>query len=288
MVEAAALLHGEAAMIMRDTLAAMSIDMVYSDPPFGNRQEWIGEAGSFSDNWKTSDTSERGWASLIRHNPPGATMLRAGCADDTDAAYLGVIAGIVLGAHRVLRKTGTLWLHFDDTMGAHLRILCDVVFGIDTALGTIIWRRTGAKSSGRSFGRVHDTIAVYARSRAARWRLHRIGSSELIGGDPCSRHFPVRAGGYIDGTNLNSASRERVGYPTQKPVALLQQLIRAATLPGDAVLDPTCGSGTTLVAAHSLGRRSIGIDISQDAITTARKRLTVVPPPQMDLFGEAA
>jgi site-specific DNA-methyltransferase (adenine-specific) len=276
------LIQGDAA----DTLSSRfggTIDMIYADPPFGNGLVWTGSAGTFSDRWSLDSQSSRGWLSLAEHSQAGSQLIGTIAVTANARGYLGMMAGLLLAARGALKPTGTLWLHFDDTFGAELRILCDVIFGIDNALGTLVWKRTDHHSTRNSFGRVHDTIVVYARTRVARWRLARIGNRDVVHGDPMHRIF-------VDGIledRLYSSSRERVGYPTQKPVALLERFVRAGTLPGDIVLDPTCGSGTTLVAATQLGRRAIGIDISPDAIAAARLRLTQRLPIQGDLFGEA-
>lgn len=262
------LLHGPAAEVLREQVATASVDMVYADPPFGNKQVWTGAAGSFDDRWQWSPAAAQGWAALRNHNPAGADLLAAIAPEPNARAYLGVIAGILTEVRRILKPTGTLWLHFDDCMGARLRILGDVVFSPSLQFGTLAWKRSSGRVTKRSFARVHDTIAVFGRTRAAAWRLARL-KSPFVSGDPC---FGIRVEGFPE-ASLNVRAAERVGYPTQKPVSLIEQFIRAATLPGDVVLDPTCGSGTTLVAAALLGRRSIGVDISSDAIAAARARI---------------
>lgn len=281
------LLHSDGVDGLR-TLAPRSVDMVYSDPPFGNEQIWKGKAGSFSDKWNPSAKSELGWASLQSFSASGYALLQAATATKAASrAYLGVMAGLLVEIRRVLKLTGTLWLHFDDTMGAYLRLIGDIVFGPENGIGTLVWKRTeGGKNSSNKFGRVHDTIAVWGRSRASRFKLWRCGRAV---GDPISRDPDIHFNDFADAAPLGSfSSKERVGYPTQKPVALLEELIRAATMPGDLVCDPTMGSGTTLVAASKLGRRSIGIDISADAIAAAEKRIKCAPAHQHSLFGVAA
>lgn len=276
------LFHGPAAEILRARVACGTVHMAYADPPFGNDLTWTGAAGSFSDRWRPSSESAAGWAALRVHAPAGAELLHlaAGGRGASARPYLGVMAGILLQVRRVLAPIGSLWLHFDDTMGALLRLLCDAVFGLPQALGTIVWRRSSGRSSTRKrLARVHDTIAVYGRTRAASWRLWRCGSP-FTQGDPAGGQ--VLVDGYAD-DRLNSTSRERVGYPTQKPIALLERFIRAATVPGDLVLDPTCGSGSALVAAVALERRAIGIDVSTEAIAAATRRLCAnEPPPRSD------
>lgn len=275
---------GDAAAVMRSRVTCASVDMVYLDPPFGNGQVWSGRAGSFDDRWAWNAQASAGWGALEAHSPAGAEVLRAVAPRSADRAYLGVMATILLEARRTLALTGTLWLHHDDTMGAQLRVLCDAVFGPSHALGLIIWRRTTAHNVARRFGRVHDTIAVVGRSRAARFRLARIGDRDLVHGDPCEALF---VDGFLD-DQLNSRSRERVGYPTQKPLSLLKRLIRAATLPGGVVLDPTCGSGTAVIAAAELGRKGIGIDGSFEAIACASGRLRAAGLDAQPCMGIAA
>lgn len=253
------------------TLTARSFDMAYIDPPFGNKQQWSGARGSFSDKHSTSRESDMGWQLLKNNCAWCADALAISAPDENGHAYLGIMARILFSVRRVLKLTATLWLHFDDTFGAHLRILCDGIFGAPSALGTIVWKRTSSHNSTKGYGRCHDTIAVYGRSRAAQWKLWRVGE---VSGDPCDPDNPVRFGGIIEGINLASYSRERAGYPTQKPVELIERFISAATLKGDCVLDATCGSGTTGVAAVKLGRNFVGIDISADAIALTEQRIS--------------
>lgn len=282
------LICGNAQTVMAG-LAPGSVDMIYSDPPFNTGQVWHGAAGAFDDRWTWSAEAAGGWAALTELSPSGSAVLAAACEiyNPSFRAYLGVMAGLLIAGRRVLRPTGTLWLHHDDTAGAQLRLLGDAVFGPANAMGQVTWKRTSAHTAAKAFGRVRDTIAVWGRTRVARWRLWRTsgrGLSDIIQGEPIS-------GLVVDGfaeDQLNARSSERVGYPTQKPVALLERLISAATLRGDLVLDPTCGSGTTVVAALRLGRRAIGIDLSTDAIAAARARTARPTKAQHDLFGEAA
>src|SRR5690606_28484703 len=119
--------------------------------------------------------SSEGWAALKQHCATGAALLATVANTAKARAYLGVMAGMLVELRRILKPTGTLWLHFDDTFGAELRLLCDVVFGPMVALGTLVWKRTnGGHANANSFGRIHDTIACYGRSRASAWRLWRI------------------------------------------------------------------------------------------------------------------
>lgn len=283
MIRRATLLQGDAPSVIRQQIANGSVDMAYCDPPFGNEQIWTGKAGSFSDKWEWSERSAEGWLRLRTHNLVGAEMMEAVTPWPKGRAYIGVMADLLLALRGALSKRGTLWLHFDDTMGAHLRILGDVVFGPENQIGTIIWKRSTGSTTTKAFARVHDTIACFGRTRAARARLSRIGGEFSFGG--WDRQVTVE--GYVE-DRLSAGATERVGYPTQKPLSLIKRLIRAGSLIGDTILDPTCGSGTTLVAARQLSRRSIGIDTSEDALAVARQRLAEHEQKQLSLFGEAA
>lgn len=278
----ARLLHGDAATVISEQIAPRCIDMIYSDPPFGNEQIWTGKAGSFSDKWKWSEQSADGWQRLREQSEAGADLMASITGNPKARAYIGMMAGLLLSCRDALKLTGTLWLHFDDTMGAHLRVLGDVIFGPENQIGTVIWKRTRGKNNAKGFGRSHDTIACFGRSRASRAKLWRVGSREVVHG---GFDHPVFVDGLLDDL-LASSAKERVDYPTQKPLALVRRFILAATVRGDVVLDPTCGSGTTLVAAAQEGRAAIGIDISDDALTACRSRLE--PPRQASLFEDLA
>jgi 16S rRNA G966 N2-methylase RsmD len=277
------LLLGGCVPILRERFSDCSVGMIYADPPFGNEQIWTGRAGSFSDKWRWGEASADGWTALRDFSADAADLIAAVARSEKARSYLGMMAGVMLELRRVLSLTGTLWLHFDDTMGAELRVLGDVIFGPENQLGLVIWQRARGKSGARHFGRNHDTIACFARSRAARARLSRIGDREFVHG---GFYEPMFVDGFADDL-LASSANERVGYPTQKPVALLEKIIRAGSLPGDTVLDPMCGSGTTLVAAVNLGRVAIGIDQSPDAIAVAQQRIDRQST-QPDLFARAA
>lgn len=246
-----------------------SVDMIYCDPPFGNQQDWIGAAGTFSDHWKWDRTAARRKADL---GPLGAMLCDLAAAQPPAMlAYLLFMVEVMVELRRVLALHGVFFLHCDDTMGAYLRMALDLVFGPEQALGTVIWKRTSAHNNAQgSFGRVHDSIFVTARHRR--------------GAEARAWRFPAITDVLED--HLNTMSSERVGYPTQKPVALIEKLAASAARRGEMLLDPMCGSGTALVAAIRLGLGFIGIDQSEKAIELARKRAG--GGQQIGLFGTAA
>jgi len=270
------------------SVQARSVDMVYMDPPFFTQREWRGTAGAFSDRWSFDDLAAKRLTSLPDTH---ASCLRALTAGQPDLlAYLLAMRLMIASARRTLRPTGTLWLHCDDTASAYLRILLDMVFGAARFWGVVTWHRSaGANTTTRGWARVHDSIIVYMRTGAALARLS--GPAKSLSGAHLYREVDGVTGPHLSAIlndRIGSASDERLGYPTQKPIRLLSRLIEAATLPGDLVLDPCCGSGTTLVAACNLGRRAIGIDRSADAIATTRLRIQKRPAYQPDLFGVSA
>lgn len=267
----AQLLQGESAAVMA-TLPARSLDLVYLDPPYFSQQEWKGKAGAFSDVWRWDAEAEARLKALRGRHELVATMTDAIGGRAPFGSYLSAMAEILLEAHRLLRPTGCLWLQADDNAIHGLRIVLDVVFGREMWLGDVIWQRSAGKnSSAKRFGRNHDTITCYARARPHLWRTFRFDDTGIR-----ETGRPLVSGILLN-DRLNSGSSERVGYPTQKPLSLLDRLIVGSSLPGDVVLDPVMGSGTTIVSALRVGRNCVGIDRSADAIQTARRRLDAAP-----------
>ncbi len=172
-------------------------------------------------------------------------------------AYIDWVRVRVEEMHRALKPTGSLYLHCDDHASAYLKLMLDEVFGIENFRNDIKWKRTSAHSVvGRSFGRVHDNILYYGKTEEADLKP----TPEDVGDLWLDMPGPP-------------PTKERVGYPTQKPLALLERIVKASSWPGDLVLDPFSGSGTTLVAAVRLGRRAIGMDQSEGACEVASRRL---------------
>ncbi|MFQ5423536.1 MAG: DNA-methyltransferase [Phycisphaerae bacterium] len=246
-------------------LADGCCDLIYLDPPFfsGRRRRSVRSDAGFDDSWAGGRK-----------------------------AYLAFMAPRLEACRRLLAAYGTLYVHLDWRISHVVRVELDRLFGSDNFLNEIIWHyRTGGASK-RWFGRKHDTILVYAR-KAGRHRFHvqRGGTFRTDGlkRDSHGRSYKSTSKGRLyfhpdgpiltdvwDMPFLSTVSRERVGWPTQKPVTLLERIIRASSVPGDLVADFFCGSGTTLVAARRLGRRWLGCDVSAEAIGLARRRLAAV------------
>ena len=240
-------------------LRAGSVDLVYMDPPYGKQQAYSGPAGEFYDTWPTSPRSEE-WAATA-HSP-------------AMGAYVGEMRARLVECRRALADTGSLWLHCNPTAAGYLRVVLDEVMGADNFRNEVIWCfRFGTSGKGQ-FRRKHHNLFWYSKSgewcfngevasvpsRSA-WAAQN-GISEVVDVD----WWEVPA--------VNN--RERNGYPTQKPVELLERIIAATSRPGDLVLDPFCGSGTTLAAAVRLGRRAVGVDVNRRAVALCRERLSAV------------
>jgi site-specific DNA-methyltransferase (adenine-specific) len=244
---------------------ASSIDLVYLDPPFGT-----GKA-------RTHQASSAGYADAL---PAGLD------------GYLAWLRELLAGCHRVMKPSGSLFLHLDWRASHRARMLLDELFGVPCFRNEIIWHYgLGGGAPRDAFARKHDTILFYARSADSTFHAERgpvtaAMEAKYAHVDELGRRYQNAHGKryYLQGGKrlddvwdlpaLSPTAAERVGWPTQKPLALLERIVRAASDPGDCVLDPCCGSGTALVAAALLGRRAVGGDLSAEAVELAAARLT--------------
>lgn len=206
-------------------------------------------------------------------------------------AYLAFLKERLLHMRRLLGENGTLYVHLDPRVCHHVRLLLDEIFGAKNFLNEIVWSyRTGGRST-RWFARKHDTILAYAKRLGSHtFNLQRAGAqafrTEGLQLDENNHPYKMTRKGrlyfHADGPALtdvweipflSTVSRERTGYPSQKPEALLERLVRASSNEGDVVADFFCGSGTTPAVAKRCGRRWLACDVSEDAIAIARERL---------------
>ena len=256
-----------------------SVDLIYLDPPFNSNATYSAPVGSeaagaaFKDSW-TLDDVDAEWHGQIADEHPALYKIidAAGAAHSKGMqAYLIMMGVRMIEMQRVLRPTGSIYLHCDPTAGAYLKTLMDAVFGRTNFRNEIIWAYTGPGSRARQFNRKHDTILWY--SAGDEWTFNAeavkvphkkpIGqggtSAKWEGGDD-SGLAERYASGKVPETwwtkfsPVGRLKRERCGYPTQKPLALLERIIRASSNEGDFVFDPFCGCATTLVAAERLSR----------------------------------
>lgn len=356
------LYYGDNLDILRKHIADESVDLVYLDPPFNSNASYNvlfkapdghdshAQMEAFDDTWHWTDAAERAFDEvMISGNTDAAEMLRAMRSflkENDMMAYLAMMAVRLLELHRVLKKTGSLYLHCDPTASHYLKILLDAVFGPRAFVNEITWKRSHAhsdsKQGAKHYGRISDTILFYSKNENRTWnvqytpysqeyvdrdyrrteadgRRYRLDNIQGPGGaekgNPyyevmgVSRHWRyskkrmedmIKRGlivqtspgtvpqmkRYLDEmpgvpaqdiwtdiSIINNRSKELLGYPTQKPLALLERIINASSNEGDVVLDPFCGCGTTVHAAQKLDRQWIGIDVTHLAISLIQKRL---------------
>ena len=228
---------GDCLTVLRQ-LPAESADLVYLDPPFNTGQAQVDRLGTFHDSWSSTEH------------------------------YLEFLRPRLVELHRILKSTGSILLHCDWRGCHHLRVLLDDVFGARNFVNHLIWHYGLGGSSPRRFARKHDDIFFYARSPSYYFDPPQVPATSRR-----MRGRMKKASDVLDIPSINNMAAERTGYPTQKPVALLELLIGACAPPAGLVIDPFCGSGTTCVAAKNLGRSWLGIDTNPDAVFIANQRL---------------
>ncbi|MDP3895587.1 MAG: site-specific DNA-methyltransferase [Mesorhizobium sp.] len=360
------LFYGDNLAILREQIASASVDLVYLDPPFNSNATYNvlfkapdgvqsqAQIEAFDDTWHWSESAENAyWEVLHGANSDAALMLesmRKFLGENDMMAYLAMMAVRLIELHRVLKPTGSLYLHCDPTASHYLKILLDAVFGATNFGNEIVWKRQNSKGLAFTrFAKNHDVILRYTKSdkwkwnpqytdhnesyiksfykyrdqdgriyrladltnpnknrpnltyeflgveRVWRWtreRMHAAYDAGLIvqnkpGQVPALKRYLDEQEGnpvddvWIDVAPVQAQAQERLGYPTQKPVALLERIVSASSNPGDVVLDPFCGCGTTVHAAQKLGRNWIGIDVTHLAISLIERRLR-------DAFGTDA
>ncbi|MDI9348763.1 MAG: DNA methyltransferase [Candidatus Symbiobacter sp.] len=284
-----------------------SVDLIYLDPPFNSKRLYAAPVGSraagaaFKDMWGWSDVNAAYLERLIEKYPNLGKFILATKETHSNAmaAYLAYMAQRIIEMHRVLKDTGSFYLHCDPTASHYLKFLLDAIFGRDNFRNEIIWCYSIGGKSKRTFGRKHDVILYYSKSDAyffdaAGASIPRKPNSHMKSGvDEDGRDYQEKTDKksgktyryyvedgkiaedyWTDIESLNREDRERTGYPTQKPLALLHRIIKASSREGDIVLDPFCGCATTCVAAQQLNRHWIGIDIEQKSSAILIERLS--------------
>ncbi len=389
------LYYGDNLTILREHIRDESIDLVYLDPPFNSQATYnvlfhapTGERSqaqiaAFEDTWHWNETAEYAFDEVVQSgNTDAAELLRAMRAflkENDIMAYLTMMAIRLLELHRVLKPTGSLYLHCDPAAGHYLKVVMDAIFGVRHFRNENIWKRTTAHSAAKRWNDIHDTILFYTKTENYTWHQVLIEHSEEYtaryknrdthgrlwaddnltgpgvrhgnsgavwrGYDPTAKglhwkvslkavesivgpektrtmsttakldlldehgfiHWPQSRSGpgsgfprfkrylsegisvqdiVLDIPPINSQAQERLGYPTQKPVALLERIMNVSSNPDDVILDPFCGCGTAIHAAQKLGRHWIGIDITHLAISLIEKRLNdAFPGIQYEVHG---
>ena len=363
------LYFGDNLEILRDKIPSGCVDLIYLDPPFQSGKNYnqifqpqaagikgaTAQIKAFEDTWQWGEEAEREYQGLITgtitQEKPGQKLIdllkamRAYLGECPMMAYLAMMAPRLVEMRRVLKNTGSVYLHCDSTASHYLKLLMDAIFEFKNMRNEIIWQKIRTeKSQSNQFAKLHDIIFFYTKSEQYAFNQSRLPLSQeyidkyynqvepktgrryqlisfLQGGQGQSRNFgdkwleppmgrhwiwsqerideAIRKGllvftdpkkprlkRYLDeygGRNIgniwtdiypiNAVAKERLGYPTQKPEALLERIIKASSNEGDLVLDPFCGCGTTVAVAQRTNRKWIGIDVTYLAIDIIKKRL---------------
>ena len=361
------LFYGDNLEVLRRAIATESVDLIYLDPPFNSNRDYnvifgrrqgqdvSAQIEAFTDTWEWTAETERLFDECVDSSNslplPVIKILtgfRTFLGENDASAYLVNMAPRLVELHRVLKNTGTLYLHCDPTMSHYLKVLLDAIFEPENFRNEIVWKRHNARSVKLSvWPRLHDTILMYTKTDSRtfasltlptpsksdphdlvsgadglKYRTMDLTGPGMSGGetgkswrgvDPSllGRHWRISHDAlealdkdglihwqksgmpreiakspyvpdertaiigdiWTDIDSINSGAAERLGYPTQKPLSLLERIVEASSNTGDIVLDPFAGCGTAIDAAQKLGRRWIGIDITYIAIDLIEKRL---------------
>jgi site-specific DNA-methyltransferase (adenine-specific) len=292
---------GDCLYILRG-MNSETVDLIYLGPPFNSNANYAAPIGSqaagaaFKDTWTLSDVDAE-WVNLIEAKYPALHRVLLAAMTDSDKAYLVYMAARLLEMQRILKPTGSIYLHCDPTMSHYLKLLMDSIFGKAQFRNEIIWHYPdNFQGNIKRFASNSNTLLFYAGDGFTfnhvlipfdkpKKRGGRVWSKELgkvvperdAAGNPVYRVYKTKKADNVwtigQSSVTNRGSKERTGYPTQKPLALLERIIAASSNPGDLVLDPFCGCATALVAADHAERRWAGIDISPKAAELVNMRL---------------
>lgn len=277
-----------------------SIDLIYLDPPFFSQKDY--ENFWIKDKVSKLKFSDKDWEKL--RNSVDKNILSQ--YEDIEKRWKGGHKGIFVyiaymrerleQCWRVLKSTGSIYLHCDWHAGHYLKMMMDEVFGYNNFQNEIVWHYNTGGATNKRFSKKHDTIFFYTKSNKYSFNTKEIRepyredkSDHFQEIDSEGRKYRIREVNgkkykyYLDSgrvphdvwdiDGLNAAAKERLGYPTQKPEKLLEKIIKASSNEGDIILDPFCGCGTTIAVAEKLKRKWIGIDISRTACDVISKRL---------------
>ena len=283
-------------------------DLIYLDPPFKSDANYNvlfkspddkkpkSQILAFEDTWHWTDAADQTYTELVEKTetaPVIEGMITALGKNDM-TAYLVMMAIRLVEMHRVLKSTGSLYMHCDPTASHYLKVVCDSIFGAENFLNEMVWYYRGAGIPRNCYARRHDILLWYAKQNGKHY--FNPDPARQPYADATVKRFKHYIGNVRDGRDygmqkLNEkgkhpddvftdiqpiapSARERLGFPTQKPLELLRRIIETSSKKGDLVLDPFCGCGTTIAASQELERRWIGIDITHLAIALIEKRLS--------------
>ena len=385
------LYYGDNLPVLREYLDDESADLVYLDPPFNSNanynvlfKEQSGEESpaqirAFTDTWQWTQETERAYEQeiILNSDTPAnvkdmVSAFRQFIGRNRMMAYLVMMTPRLVELRRILKPTGSIYIHCDPTASHYLKILMDTIFGVRNFRNEITWQRTESHNTAGRYGNIADILLFYTKSDHPVWNrgFHKYAHGEAQYSEQQMKRFryvdedgrryrlddltaprpnsdsgkfewrgtlpgPTRGWGYKieqmeewwaegrihtkrDGTprmdglkvyldesegkplqniwhdipRIPNTSSERLGYPTQKPLALLDRIIQTSSNEGEVVLDPFCGCGTTVEAAENLGRRWVGIDITHLAVATMKNRIKtafdLLPGKDYQVIGEPA
>ena len=273
----------------------VSVDLVYLDPPFNSNRNYEAPIGSeaagasFKDAWYLEDTDDEWWGMLADGHPALYRVIDAAGAamGKGSKAYCIYMAVRLLELRRVLKDTGSIWLHCDPTMSHPLKMMMDAIFGRRNFVNEVLWCYEKPRPASRKFKSNHDVLLFYGKGGRRTFNVQtvpRSGQSEKTRRtfrrpDGTLYRSPYKGkilGDWwsdIPSFATRMTATERTGYPTQKPLALLRRIVSASSNRGDTVLDPFCGCATACLAAEEQGRKWIGIDISPLAFRLINARM---------------
>ena len=286
---------GDNLPIMRG-MNSESVDLIYLDPPFNSKQNYAAPIGSkaagaeFKDTWTLSDVDAE-WINLIESKNPALYRVLLAAMVASDKSYLVYMAARLLEMKRLLKPTGSIYLHCDPTMSHYLKLVMDAIFGRAAFRNEITWCYRKWSVAAGQFVRNHDVVLFYAPGENTfnvqtvpvgpgtmkRWKgkrqqaifadgIRQAVSIDEEAASPCPDWWEISV--------LNPNAKERTGYRTQKPLALLHRIIAASSDKGDVVLDPFCGCATACIAAELAGRKWTGIDIGPKAAELVKDRMS--------------
>ncbi|MEO5361018.1 MAG: restriction endonuclease [Nitrospirota bacterium] len=293
------LFYGDNLYILREHISDDSVDLIYLDPPFNSKADYNilfreqtsdAQITAFEDTWHWNEEAERTFQNIVDISPANVvemmTAFKRFIGLNDMMAYLTMMCVRLVELRRVLKNTGSIYLHCDPTASHYLKILMDVIFSKKNFRNEIVWCYKLGGRPRKGFPKKHDTIFFYSKSENFYFNADSIRIPyESDGGYVSSgrkivngKVYEINPLGKVPEdwwfiSALNRQAHERLGYPTQKPIALLERIVSASSDEGNTILDPFCGCGTTITAAQKLKRQWIGIDITHLATNLIKKRL---------------
>jgi DNA modification methylase len=310
------LYYGDNLDVLRRHVKDESVDLIYLDPPFKSNQDYnvlfaerdgsraAAQIKAFEDTWTWDAAAAEAYTVIVEGGGAVSQAMqafRALLGDNDMMAYLAMMAPRLVELRRVRKATGSIYLHCDTTASHYLKLLMDAVFGLRCFQNEVIWSYRRWPSPSHHFQRMHDVLLFYSKTakgpgtfnveyeeNSPSYIKRFKGQTQMLDPetgtrkimlDEKSKGLPQRD--VWDISIIAGSQKERLGYPTQKPEALLERVVKASSNEGDIVLDPFCGCGTAIAVAQRFGRHWIGIDITHLAVTLIKHRLK-------DAFGDLA